>query len=87
MIKHIKITFNDKPIKIITPDKKNAIKKNTKFENKKLKKRIIIEHCNLNLKRYEIIILRKEQKIKTFMSWVYIAALINNIRVNNKILS
>ena len=33
-----KITFNDKPIKIITPNKKNAIKKNTKFENKKLKK-------------------------------------------------
>lgn len=82
-----KISFNDKPIKIITPDKKNAIKKNTKFENKKLKKRIIIEHCNLNLKRYDRIILRKEQKIKTFMSWVYIAALINNIRVNNKILS
>jgi len=61
--------------------------KNTKFENKKLKKRIIIEHCNLNLKIYDRIILRKEQKIKTFMSWVYIAALINNIRVNNKILS
>ena len=69
-------SLNNKPIKIITPDKKNAVKKNTKFENKKntkfenkkLKKRIVIEHCNLNLKRYERIMLRKETKIKTFMS-------------------
>ena len=36
--------------------------KNTKFLNKKLKKRIIIEHCNLNLKRYERIMLRKEKR-------------------------
>ena len=34
-----KISFNDKPIKIITSYKKNAIKKNTKFVNKKLKKK------------------------------------------------
>lgn len=81
-----KINLNNKPIKIITPDKKNAIKKNTKFENKKLKKRIIIEHCNLNLKRYERVMLRKEKKIKTYLSWVYISSLINNIRVN-KIIS
>ena len=33
-----KISFNKKPIKIIPPDKKNSIKKNTKFKNKKLKK-------------------------------------------------
>jgi hypothetical protein len=82
-----KFNLQNKPIKIITPDKKNTLKKNTKFENKKLKKRIIIEHCNLNLKRYERIMLRKEKKIKTFLSWVYIAALINNISVNNKNLS
>ena len=86
-----KINLCDKPIKIITPDKKNAVKKNTKFENKKLKKRIIIEHCNLNIKRYERVMLRKEKKIKTYLSWVYISSLINNINVNktvnNKIIS
>ena len=86
-----KNNLQNKPIRIITPDKKNTIKKNTKFENKKLKKRIIIEHCNLNLKRYERIMLRKEKKIKTFLSWVYISSLINNINVNktvnNKIIS
>ena len=38
--------LNNKPIKMITPDKKNAINKNSKFENKKLKNRIKIEHCN-----------------------------------------
>ena len=90
MIKHIKIKkkniLQNKPIVIITLDKKNTKfkNKNTKFQNNKLKKRINIEHCNLNLKRYERIMLRKEKKIKTFLSWVYIAALINNVRDNKK---
>ena len=55
--------LNNKPVIMITPDKKNAIIKNTKFKNKKLKKRIVIEHTNLNLKRYQRVILRKETKI------------------------
>ena len=56
---------------------------NSKFENKKLKNRIKIEHCNLNIKRYERVMLRKETNLTTFMLWVYIALLLNNIRINN----
>ena len=79
--------LNNKPIKMITPDKKNAINKNSKFENKKLKNRIKIEHCNLNIKRYERVMLRKETSLYTFMSWIYIASLLNNVRMNNKKIS
>ena len=53
-------------IKIITPNKKNALKKNNKNENNKLKLRTKIENCFL--KKYERIILRKDRKLKYFMS-------------------
>ncbi len=61
-------TLNDKPVIMITPNKKNSKKLNTKFKNKKLKKRIIIEHTNLNIKSYDRVMLRKEIKIETYMS-------------------
>ena len=50
-----------KPIrqkKIITPDKSNTIIKNTKFANKKLKKRIKVENVINNIKRYEWVKIR-----------------------------
>lgn len=80
----MEIKLNNKHVKMITPDKKNTVNKNTKFKNKKLKKRIVIEHANLNIKRYERINTRKEVNINTFMSWVYIGSLITNIRINKK---
>jgi hypothetical protein len=79
-----KIILN-KNMNTITPDKKNAVIKNEKFKNIKLKKRIYIEHTNLNLKRYERLLVRKDRNINTFMSWIYITSLLNNIRINNKI--
>lgn len=79
--------LKDKKVITITPNKKNTIVKNTKFKNKKLQKRIKVEHSNLNIKRYHRVMLRKETKIKTYMSWVYIASLINNILINKKNLS
>ena len=74
--------LNKKSIKIITPDKLNTIVKNTKFKNKKLKKRIKVENVINNIKRYERVKTRKDRNITTFMSWIYIASLINNINVN-----
>jgi len=74
--------LNKKNIKIITPDKSNTINKNTKFKNKKLKKRIKVENAINNLKRYERVKTRKDRNIITYMSWVYIASLINNLNVN-----
>jgi hypothetical protein len=77
-----KYLLTNKPVKILTPDKKNSKYKNTKFINLKVKNRIIIEHCNMNIKRYERIMLRKDGNIKTYMSWVYIGSLLNNIMIN-----
>ena len=74
-----KYNLNNKNILIITPNKKNAINKNSKFKNKKLKLRVKIENVNCFIKKYERIILRKDRKLKYFMSFVYIGCLINNI--------
>lgn len=67
----IKKKILDKNINTITPDKKNTIVKNKKFKNIKLKKRIYIEHTNLNLKRYERLLVRKDRNLNTFLGWVY----------------
>ena len=54
----------------------------SKFKNKKLKKRINVENAINNIKRYERVKIRKDRNIITFMSWIYIASLINNVNVN-----
>jgi hypothetical protein len=72
--------LDEKNIKIITPDKSNTINKNTKFKNKKLKKRIRVENVINNIKRYERVKTRKDRNIINYMSWVYISCLINNLK-------
>lgn len=74
------LKLNKKNIKVITPDKSNSIIKNTQFKDKKLKKRIRIENAINNIKRYERVKTRKDRKIITYMSWVYISCLINNLK-------
>ena len=74
--------INNKKVIIITHDKSNTIIKNTKFKNKKLMNRIKIENTINNIKKYERVKTRKERNIKTYMSWLYIASLINNLNVN-----
>ena len=71
---------NDKKIKIVTPNKKNTINKNSNFNNKKLKSRIKVENSINQIKKYERIKTRKDKKIINFMSWVYISCLLNNIK-------
>jgi hypothetical protein len=71
--------LDNKIIKIVTPDKKNAIKKNTKFLNKILKKRTKVENVNCFIKKQERVMVRKDRKIKYYMSFVYMACLMNNI--------
>jgi len=75
--------LNNKTIKIITPDKLNTKNKNSNYKNKKLKKRIKVENAINKIKLYERIKTRKDRNINTYMSWVYISCLINNINVNN----
>ena len=74
-----KFKLNNKIVKLVTPDKKNAKNKNTKFLNKKLIKRTKVENVNCSIKKHERIMVRKDRKIKYYMSFVYIACLINNI--------
>jgi hypothetical protein len=75
--------YNNKIVKIITPDKSNTKNKNSNYKNKKLKKRIKVENAINKIKLYERIKTRKDRNINTYMSWVYISCLINNINVNN----
>ena len=74
-----KFKFDNKIIKIITPDKKNAKNKNKKFIDKILKKRTKIENVNCYIKKQERVMVRKDRKIKYYMSFVYMACLLNNI--------
>ena len=74
------LTLNNKKVIMITPDKKNAIIKNSHYRNKKLKKRTKIEHSNLEIKRYERCLIRKDKKLNNFLSWIYISSSLNNIR-------
>jgi hypothetical protein len=75
--------LNNNIVKIITPDKLNTKNKNSNYKNKKLKKRIKVENVINKIKLYERIKTRKDRNINTYMSWVYISCLINNINVNN----
>jgi len=72
--------LNNKNIKIFTPDKSNSLIKNSNYKNKKLKKRIKVENVINKIKRNERVKTRKDRNIITYMSWVYISCLINNLR-------
>ena len=74
------IKLNDKNVKIITPNKSNSLIKNSNYKDKKLKKRIRIENAINNIKRNERVKTRKDRNIVTYMSWVYISCLINNLK-------
>jgi hypothetical protein len=81
----LNLTLNNKKVIMITPDKKNTIIKNSHYKNKKLKKRVKIEHSNLEIKRYERCMVRKDKKLNNFLSWIYISSLLNNIRILKKL--
>jgi hypothetical protein len=75
--------LDKKNIKIITPNKSNTIIKNIKSKNNKLKKRIKIENAINSIKRNERVKTRKDRNINTYLTWIYISSLINNLNVNN----
>jgi len=70
-----KFKYLEKEIKIITPDKKNQKNNlNTTEEKKKISGRYKIENTFSSIKlNNERIFLRKDKKMKSFMSWVYIS--------------
>jgi len=60
---------------IITPKKKNQKTKNSKKEKELLSKRRKVEHFFINLKKNDRVNVRKDKKIRNYMSFVYIALL------------
>jgi hypothetical protein len=76
--------LNNQNIQLITPKRKNQIKKNTENERIKLCSRYKIENCFGLLKQYERIMIRKDKKMKTFMSFIYMACTIENNKIINK---
>jgi transposase len=63
----------ERKINLITPYRKNQKNKNTKNEKDVLKNRYNVEHMNNILKKHSRISERKDHKISTFLSYVYIA--------------
>ena len=70
-------SISDKPIHIITPKRSNQKTQNTLVEKQLLKKRSIVENFFCDLKKHERICLRKDHLIKNYLSFVYMACLIN----------
>ena len=80
------IKQNNKKITIITPNRKNQKNNlNSNEEKNILKQRYKIENviCSIKMNN-ERIFLRKDRKIKHFMSWFYIACLHHNITILKK---
>ena len=76
--------FDDVNLTLITPKRQNQKIKNTETERKKLSSRYKIENCFGLLKQHERIILRKDRKMLTFMSFIYIASTIENNKIIQK---
>ena len=76
--------LNNENIQLITPKRKNQKKKNTENERIKLCSRYKIENCFGLLKQYERIMIRKDKKMKTFMSFIYMACTIENNKIINR---
>jgi hypothetical protein len=70
-----KFTINNKFIKLIAPKRINQKTKNTTSEKKFLSKRYKVEISNANFKKSERLMLRKDKKIDTYMSFVYLSLL------------
>ena len=75
---------NNKKIDLITLKKSNQ-KPNNDIDNKKLTKRIYVENAIGLIKKNERIMTRKDHMVISFMGFVYLGSLINNLKIINKI--
>ena len=81
-----KISINKKIIKVITPDRKNQKNDlNNEADNKSLKIRHKVENVIGSVKmNNERVFLRKDRKLSTFSSWVFVGCLEHNINIIKK---
>ena len=75
--------YNNKKIILLTYKKKNQTPNEEEIEIE-LKERIYVENTIGNLKKSERVMTRKDHKIKSYMGFVYLASLINNLKKINK---
>ena len=75
--------INNKKINMVTYKKKNQ-KLNSDEDQNKLKKRIYVENAIGLLKKNERIMTRKDHNIISYMGFVYLGSLINNIKIINQ---
>ena len=74
--------YNNKEIKLLTYKKKNQ-KQNKEDINVELQERIYVENTIGNLKKNERVMTRKDHNIKSYMGFVYLSSLINNLKKIN----
>jgi hypothetical protein len=72
--------INKKKVNLVTYKRKNQ-KPNSEENDIKLKKRIYVENTIGLIKKNERIMTRKDHKIKSFMGFVYLGCLINNLKI------
>lgn len=78
--------YKDNHVQLITPIRKNQKKRiKTLIESNNLKQRYKIENGFCLLKKYERLALRKDSKISTFMSFLYIGCSIENDKIIKKL--
>jgi hypothetical protein len=77
--------YNNKKIELITSKRSNQKIQNNIINTKILKKRIYIENAISIIKKNERIMTRKDHNINSYLGFVYITCLKNNIKILNKI--
>jgi hypothetical protein len=73
--------INKKKVDLVTIKKKNQKIKNKNENEKKLKKRIYVENAIGKIKKNERIMTRKDHNIVSYMGFVFIGSLINNLKI------
>jgi hypothetical protein len=80
------ITYNNKNVTMITPNKINQKQKLIKKRDAiKMKFRYIVENTIQGFKKNSRVYTRHDKKIKTYLGWVYISCLMHNIKVNKRV--
>ena len=79
-----KYYVNKREINLVTYKRKNQ-KKNNSDDKDKLKKRVFVENAIGLIKKNERIMTRKDHKIMSFMGFVYLGCIVNNLKVIKRI--
>jgi len=79
-------TCNNKKIRLLTSKRKNQKEQNNKNDCLLLKKRIYSENSISNMKKNERVMTRKDHTISSYMGFVYLSCIKNNIKIFNKLI-